>query len=146
MDVGARDDSAGTQRRALQWQRAQQAGLRALASGKLGPHYGLVEGDPLLGALAAQAEAIGLDRFRHQLTYAAERPSLVGVARLSLPLLVVSGEHDALCPPALGAEAAALSTAGRHTVLPGAGHLFPMQQAEATRGCVRHAIGLAAGH
>jgi pimeloyl-ACP methyl ester carboxylesterase len=122
-----RDTSAA--RREAQWQLAQQQGLGALARGKLAPGYAVGEDDGLVEALAAQAEAVGLQRFRHQLDYAAQRPGLLAPRRsLPLPLLALSASEDALCPPADSTVLAGLSPHGQHHSLRGGGHLFPMQQ------------------
>ena len=123
-------------RRAAQWALAQEQGLSALARSKLAPGYGLTPGqdndDALLASLAAQAEAVGLRRFKHQLVYARQRPGLLAPRRwLSCPVLAMSGELDSLCPPAQSDEIVALVAppyAARHHRLAGAGHLFPMQQ------------------
>ena len=119
---------SGAARRAAQWQEARAHGLAALARAKLGPGYGLGADDPLVQALADQAEAVGLQRFAHQLAYASQRPGLLAPRRsLPVPLLALSAEHDALCPPAQSEELAGLSPHARHVCMPGAGHLFPMQ-------------------
>jgi pimeloyl-ACP methyl ester carboxylesterase len=122
----------GEARRSAQWALAQQHGLKALAFSKLAPGYGLSEGDDLLASLAAQADAVGLQRFAHQLAYQRERPGLLEPRRpLKVPLLALSGEYDLLCPPAQSDEIVALVQpphAARHHRLLGAGHLFPMQQ------------------
>lgn len=127
----------GERRRAAQWALAQSDGLGALARSKLAPGYGLTAGldsdDALLASLAAQAEAVGLTRFKNQLAYARQRPGLLAPRQpLSGPVLALSGELDSLCPPAHSDEIVALVAApGRaaHHTLAGAGHLFPMQQA-----------------
>ena len=122
----------GESRRAAQWALAQQSGLDALAHSKLAPGYGLAEGDAALRLLVAQAEAVGLSRFAHQLAYAGQRSGLLAPRRsLSVPVLALSGEVDTLCPPALSDEIVALVASPHvavHHCLPGAGHLFPMQQ------------------
>ena len=123
-------------RRAAQWTLAQSDGLAALARSKLAPGYGLTPGletdEALLASLAAQAAAVGLQRFKNQLAYARQRPGLLSPRRpLACPVLALSGELDTLCPPAQSDEIAALVQApGRaeHHVLARAGHLFPMQQ------------------
>ena len=125
-------------RRAEQWALAQRDGLTALARTVLAPVYGLSPGlasdDALVVSLAAQAEAVGLRRFERQLHYARQRPGLLTpLQRLTCPLLALSGELDTLCPPAQSDELMALvQPPGRatHHRLAGAGHLFPMQQAD----------------
>ena len=122
---------AGEARRSAQWALAQQHGLKALAYSKLAPGYGLSEGDALLASLAAQAEAVGLQRFANQLDYARQRPGLLEPRRaLAVPVLALSGEDDLLCPPAHSDEIVALVQPPHrawHHRLPAAGHLFPMQ-------------------
>lgn len=136
--ANARGGSEGQEARraahAAQWARAQRDGLAALARSKLAPSYGLEDicDDTLLASLAAQAEAVGLRRFEHQLAYARQRPGLRWPRRvLSCPVLALSGELDTLCPPADSDEITRLVEApGRavHHMCPGAGHLFPMQK------------------
>ena len=119
-------------RRAAQWALAQQQGLQALAHSKLAPGYGLADDAAALASLVAQAEAVGLPRFAHQLAYARQRPGLLAPRRpLHVPVLALSGEHDSLCPPAQSDEIVALVQpphAATHHRLAAAGHLFPMQQ------------------
>lgn len=119
-------------RRGAQWALAQRDGLQALAHSKLAPGYGLAQDDAALASLVAQAQAVGLPRFAHQLAYARQRPGLLTPRRpLAAPLLALSGEHDSLCPSEQSDEIVALVLPryrGVHHRLAGAGHLFPMQQ------------------
>lgn len=113
-----------------QWREAQAHGLAALARAKLAPGYGVDADAALVQSLADQAEAVGLQRFAHQLNYAGQRPGLLSPRRLlPCPLLALSGGHDALCPPAQSEEIASLSPLGRHISLPTGGHLLPSQDA-----------------
>jgi proline iminopeptidase len=65
-------------------------------------------------------------------------------ARLSVPTLLVSGEHDQIIPAEMGAQAAALSEQVRHVVIPGTAH-FPMLEDPATYlQCVRDFLDAAA--
>ncbi|MDN3919390.1 alpha/beta fold hydrolase [Roseateles violae] len=123
-------------RRAAQWAVAQEEGLDTLVRKELAPSYGLAERgieDALLTSLVEQAEAVGLQRFAHQLGYARQRPGLMEPPQhLSCPALVLSGELDALCPPVQSDEILALMQPpghAAHHMLDGVGHLFPMQQA-----------------
>lgn len=125
-------------RRSEQWALAQHEGLNALARNVLAPAYGLTAGrdsdEALVASMAAQAEAVGLRRFEHQLNYARLRPGLLApLHRLTCPLLALSGELDTLCPPAQSDELVALvQPPGRaaHHMLGRGWHLFPMQQAD----------------
>ncbi len=129
-------------RRTAQWALAQQHGLPALAHSKLAPGYGLAEDDDSLAGLVAQAEAVGLPRFAHQLAYAHQRPGLLAPRRpLAVPVLALSGTQDTLCPPAHSDEIVALVApphAAVHHRLAGAGHLFPMQQPARTAAHLHH--------
>jgi pimeloyl-ACP methyl ester carboxylesterase len=99
-----------------------------LARTKLGPGYGLAPGDPQVQDLADQAEAVGLQRFAHQLLYAGQRPGLLAPPHtLPWPLLALSAERDTLCPPVQSEEITRPSPQARHVSLQGGGHLFPMQ-------------------
>ena len=129
----ARPASMGALARcAAQWKVARHDGLRTLALSKLGPGYGLEAGDALVQSLADQAEAVGLTRFQHQLGYIAKRPGLRDRGRwIHVPVLALSADKDALCPPAQSDEIVGLALPGvpaRHERLEQAGHLFPMQQ------------------
>jgi pimeloyl-ACP methyl ester carboxylesterase len=128
----ARPASIGALARcAAQWKVARQDGLHTLAESKLGPGYGLQAGDALLQALAEQAEAVGLARFRNQLAYIGRRPGQRDRGRwLQAPVLALSAAGDLLCPPVQSDEIVALAMPGvpaRHERLADAGHLFPMQ-------------------
>ena len=124
-------------RRAAQWAFAQRAGLAALAVEQLASAYGLASGpsihDALVASLAGQAEAVGLQRFEHQLAYARERPGLLAPRHeLRCPLLALSGELDALCPPAQSDELLTLVRPpwrAEHHMLATGGHLLSMQHA-----------------
>ena len=131
-DSVGRSPSASA-RRAAQWQAARQQGLSALATAKLAPGYGLTGDAAAEQLLAAQAETVGLQRFAHQLGYAAQRPGLLQPQRrLAVPLLALSADGDVLCPPDQGHEIAGLSHEGKCRVLAGAGHLFPWLQPQWT--------------
>lgn len=127
----ARPDGAqGAQMRAQQNAALERGGMAALLHQQLAAVYGIRDDDPLLDELLAQAIRIGADRFRHQLRYAAKRPGLLRAASvLPMPVLALSGSDDPLCSPACGEEVIALSTSmlSRHQVLPGGGHLLPLQ-------------------
>lgn len=117
-----------------QWSAVEQRGaaaLRALAAGPLADDYALAAEDPLRGSLADQAEAVGLQRFARQLDQAARRPGVLAAEPwIDAPMLVLSSDADALCPPAMSDELLAIVRPGvpcRHRRAPGGGHLFPMQ-------------------
>lgn len=133
---------SGASRRASQWDFAQKEGLNRLVDTQLAPTYGLADGDTALASLVAQAATVGLQRFRHQLAYAGQRPGLLAPRRpLSVPVLALSGEFDTLCPPEQSDEIVALVSPPHHAVhhcSRGAGHLFPMQQSTWAAAHLRH--------
>ena len=111
-----------------QWRVARAQGLAALALGSLARDYLLQPDHALLPSLAAQAEAVGMDRFGHQLGYARQRAGLLSPpTKLHCPLLALSASGDGLCTPADSTDIAALSPRSEHRCLEGAGHLLPMQ-------------------
>lgn len=124
------DGRWGSQSRAQQLTALEQGGMSALVRRQLAPVYGIEVGDALLDSLQAQAERVGTERYRRQLRYAAERPGLLGeLAPLRMPVLVLTGNEDLLCPPACGDEilVRAPHTHSRHFAMPGVGHLLPLQ-------------------
>ncbi|MEO6624935.1 MAG: alpha/beta hydrolase [Burkholderiaceae bacterium] len=135
------DGPQGAHSREQQWAELDRGGMSALLHQQLAPAYGLQDDNPLLDELRAQAVNVGASRFRRQLRYAAERPGLLGApSALPMPVLALSGSDDSLCPPACGEEIIALSTdtLSRHHVLPGAGHLLPMQAPDWCAHHIRH--------
>lgn len=83
---------------------------------------------PLPAQVLAMADEVGEARLDAQLaaqqTRIDERP---GLARLRVPTLVIAGELDALCSVALHEEIVALAPGAELVVLPGAGHLTPLE-------------------
>ena len=132
------DGQLGPQSRAQQLAVLEQGGMSALLRSQLAPLYGLREDDALLDDLQAQAQRVGAVRYQRQLGYAAKRPGLlIDPVRLRMPVLVLSGGEDLLCPPACGDEilARAPDAGSRHFMLPGVDHLLPLQ---ASGWCAEH--------
>lgn len=96
-----------------------------------------VEG-PLAAEVAAMAERVGREAFLRQqaaiLGRPDSRPDLPGIA---VPTLVAAGEADALTPPCLAREMAAAIPGARLALLPGCGHLPPMEDPSATTALLR---------
>jgi len=134
IDTQARDDTVEVRRR--------RKGLIALAgrgrfkgvTPRLLPQ--LLHPDHLDGPLAAivmeMAERIGQGGFVRQqqaiLGRIDSRPSLPAI---SVPTLVLCGEADILTPPAIAAEMAGAIPDASLVIVPGAGHLAPLEQPEA---------------
>ncbi|MCO6415567.1 alpha/beta fold hydrolase [Siccirubricoccus sp. KC 17139] len=84
---------------------------------------------PIGAAVMAMAERVGRDAFLRQqaaiLGRKDSRPDLPGIA---VPTLVAVGEADALTPPELATEMAEAIPGARLEVIPGCGHLPPMEE------------------
>jgi pimeloyl-ACP methyl ester carboxylesterase len=74
------------------------------------------------------AHTVGPDGFIRQLSAQATRPdSLASVGAITVPVLVVSGELDEICPPALQEELVAHCPGARLVSVAGAGHMAPLE-------------------
>jgi pimeloyl-ACP methyl ester carboxylesterase len=85
--------------------------------------------DVVLAALAGDmARSVGVDALRRQLGLQRSRWDLrPGLARFTGPATVVAGELDALCSTAVHREIADALPCGELVVVPGAGHLSPLE-------------------
>ncbi len=82
--------------------------------------------------VADMAHAQGPDLFARHVRAILERPDLAAVARtIRVPAQVVTGADDRLAPPEFGARLAALIPGAALTVLPGCGHLAPLEAPDA---------------
>ncbi len=89
-------------------------------------------GTPLAEEVMEMAERIGKDAFLRQQEAIMHRPdSRPYLARIAVPTLVGVGSEDALTPPALAAEMAALIPGARLRHFADAGHLPTMETPEA---------------
>lgn len=86
-----------------------------------------------LGPLVvAMAQAVGKEAFLRQQRAILARPdSRPGLAAIGCPTLVLCGRQDQLTPPALHEEMAAAIPEATLVVLPGCGHLAPLERPEA---------------
>ena len=58
------------------------------------------------------------------------------LANIACPTLVMVGEHDALTPPAMAEEYAAMIAGAQYVVIPQAGHLSNLEQPDVFVGAV----------
>lgn len=87
---------------------------------------------PLAAEVMAMAERVGQDAFLRQQAAIMHRPdSRPGLGRITVPTLVGVGAEDALTPPALAAELAAMIPGARLRHFADAGHLPTMETPEA---------------
>lgn len=100
-------------------------------------HPSHLEG-PIGAAVMAMAERVGRDAFLRQqaaiLGRPDSRPDLPGIA---MPALVAVGEADLLTPPELAAEIAGGIPGARLEVIPGCGHLPPLEAPAAVTALLR---------
>lgn len=80
----------------------------------------------------AMAARIGPLGFLRQLAAQATRPdSGPSLAAIDVPVLIVTGAEDDVCPPALQEELVTGIPGASHVVLPGVGHLSPLEDPDA---------------
>lgn len=82
--------------------------------------------------VTAMAQAVGKQAFLRQQQAILERPDSRGLLpTIGCPTLVLCGRQDQLTPPALHEEMAAAIPDATLVVLPGCGHLAPLERPEA---------------
>lgn len=115
---------------------AQQAevragGLERVLVEELKPNYLAANrrGDrALLDLLRDMGLALGADVFVRQSEALRTRPDLTAtLAALRVPIALLCGEEDALCPPAWHERWRDLAQDATLTVVPGAGHMLPLE-------------------
>jgi pimeloyl-ACP methyl ester carboxylesterase len=132
----AADDAAARAGRDAAVAAVLDSGRPALATGMaaklLAPRpTGDAAGQLLRARLASMIEAQSVETIVADLRGLRDRPDRTAMlGSITVPTLVVVGEHDAITPVA-GAKAMAAAIPGaRCAVVPGAGHLVPMEQPE----------------
>lgn len=103
-------------------------GMEAHLREDLLPLYVLRKEDDTTGdTLIDMARTLGLDTYRRQndlaITRADSRPRL---GAINMPVLLVSGEHDRLCPPSRHRDMAGALPNVRRRIVPGCGHVIPL--------------------
>lgn len=124
-------------------ERLVEDGRAAVAASLLG---GLLGPQPSLAARArflTMAESLAYESYVGALMGMKQRPDRTGVlAEFDGPVTVVSGEDDGLMTVADVAEPlAAIARHGELVVIPGAGHLPPIEQPSATADAIRRHLG-----
>ncbi len=88
--------------------------------------------EPLVTANAAMARSVGPEGFLRQLSAQSTRPdSRESAGAIHVPVLVVSGELDEVCPPALQRELAQRCPQAQLVSIENAGHMLPLEAADA---------------
>lgn len=145
-DTSARPDTPEQTRRRRALLALSESGMFRGVTPRLLPQ--LLHPDHLHGPLGdevmAMAERVGRAAFHRQQRAIMHRPdSRPDLPGIRVPTLVAVGEGDALTPPELSEEMAALIPGARLARVPGAGHLLPMEAPEAATRLLRE--WLAAG-
>lgn len=91
------------------------------------------------------ADTVGREGFLRQLAAQCTRPdSRAALATIDVPVLVLSGQRDEICPPALQAELAQLCPPARLATIAEAGHMAPLEQPAAVTAVLREWLAVAA--
>lgn len=100
----------------------------------LAPHN--IENPDIVGRIRAMCERLGPDVFVRQNSL--ERPDGQNALRgFDKPVLILCGEHDKLTPPALHREMLGLAPQGTLTLIPGSGHMTPLEAPGAVSAALR---------
>ena len=120
---------ASNARSAGQWRVCQREGPAAVARGAKPAYFHHPSQRQRHGPLVrAMADGTPRQVARAEFAWAAARPdSLPLLNRFGGPLLLVSGEHDRLCPPAWQREMLQAQPAARWLELPRVGHFVPLE-------------------
>lgn len=115
---------------------AEARGMAAHVRDDLIPRYGLRDVDGAVArTLIDMAVTLGTDAYRRQNDLAVSRAdSRPRLGALTMPVLLVSGEHDALCPPMRHREVADSIPDVRMRVVAGCGHILPLEAPDILRG------------
>lgn len=94
--------------------------------------------DEVRDAVVAMGVRVGKDAYaRQQAANIARRDSRPDLAAIAVPTLVAVGERDVLTPPALAEELRDGIPGARLHVVPGSGHLPPIEQPDAVAALLR---------
>ena len=140
MDTSARPDTPEQTRRRRALLALSESGMFRGVTPRLLPQLlapANLDG-PLGAEVMAMAERVGRPAFHRQQRAIMARPdSRPTLPAIRVPTLVAVGEADALTPPHLAEEMAALVPGARLARIAGAGHLPPMEAPEATTALLR---------
>ena len=112
-------------------ERTERGEFSTIAAEQAAVNVGPEGSAELQSACVDMAKRIGPEGFLRQLHAQASRPdSRPTLAAVGVPMLVVSGSHDAVCPTELQAELVSGIAAGggavAHETIEGAGHMSPL--------------------
>ncbi len=136
------DDEAGRAARDGAKERLLAEGRPAFAAGMLGMLVAATTGPTVRARVTDMIEDTPYETIAATLEGMKQRPDRSGLlGRIGFPALVVVGEEDALMPPDVARVMAAAIPEARFDVVPGAGHLTPMEQPQAFNAILREFWG-----
>lgn len=126
--AGAEPPEGAAARRAAE-AAARIKGVPAHVRDDLIPRYALREPDGATArTLVDMAATLGLDTYRRQNDLAVSRlDSRPRLGRIGVPVLLVSGAADPLCPPLRHAEIEAAFPNAKRAIVAGCGHMLPLE-------------------
>ena len=96
-----------------------------------------------MAKIRASADHVGPDAYIRQQNAIIKRPdSTATLGKVSCPTLVLCGAEDALTPPALHDQMAALIPGATLVKVKGSGHLPTLENPEAVNAALRNWLGL----
>lgn len=99
-------------------------------------HPDHVGDDAIVSRIRAMTERLGPEVFVRQNNFVRKEGAEV-IRALRVPFLVLCGENDVLTPPAGHREIAALVPHARLVIVPGSGHMSPIEQPQAVADALR---------
>ncbi|MGU3359603.1 alpha/beta fold hydrolase [Methylobacterium sp. M6A4_1b] len=90
----------------------------------------------IVARIRGMTERLGAEVFLRQ-NAIVRRDGSETLRSVACPLLVLCGASDAVTPPAMHREMAALAPRARLVIVPGAGHMTPIEQPEAVTEALR---------
>lgn len=131
-------------RRPVQQAEVRAGGLRRVLVEELKPNYLAAarrDDQPLLDLLLAMGLALGPEVFVQQSEALRTRPDLVPVlAQLDVPVLLLSGAEDTLCPPAWHRRWQSLLRRSELAVVPDCGHMLPLEAGPALAAAIEQRL------
>lgn len=134
------------QQRAEQLSRVRAGELDLVLRDELKPNYMHPDNrtPERLELLNAMADDLGAAVFETQTRALANRRSYADLlAQVECPTLIMVGEEDSVCPPALHRDMAAAIRGSRLEILPACGHLIALEKPDAISAALLDLIGTA---
>ena len=139
------DDPAAAQKRLDALEAVAQGRYFELVAAAVGNsfHPDSLNNAPLMAARQAMVQAYGPERYAAHVKATAARPDRSHLLDGSRPTLVLAGSDDKLFPPATLAAYANAIPGAVQGIVPGAGHLAPMEQPQSVAQQLARWMGVA---